>query len=425
MKYLVVILLVAAAFPTHAQQRPVLRYPALVRKFYDEKPPGLFWLGPDSNTRSLRAQLWAFIDSSRFFGLDSDRYHYPVIRGAGIDNATAVERLPAGVVDTLLTDALVSFCKDLHEGSGNYDQPGFDDYRVQSGEFNKLLMTELGTGAQLAAIVRSVEPRTAAYLACRRALQRELDSNDRVPEIKMLALSLDYYRWMAQFGFSKFIVVNIASANLSYYDGDSLRLKMKVVAGKPSTPTPRFAARCTEVVLYPYWNVPRRIAIKEFRPLFKANPSMVNELGMQIVDAHEKVLDPQLLAWPQFSGENFPYRLRQVTGCDNALGVIKFELTDPYGVYMHDTNLKSAFASSRRYYSHGCIRLEKPFLLAKTIVGDQLDTMFLTECRKDQQPRRIALRHAVPVLVVYMTAEADASGRITWYKDPYHLLANK
>ncbi len=148
-------------------------------------------------------------------------------------------------------------------------------------------------------------------------------------------------------------------------------------------------------------------------------------MGMQLLGSDGSIVDYHDLPWGTFTAANFPYRVRQVTGCGNALGVIKFGLTDPFDVYMHDTNLKEGFASPSRYYSHGCIRLEKPYLLATKLLDGALDTTVLTQCLKDQEPRQMILNEPVPVLVVYITAEPQEDEQLKWYKDIYHLLAKK
>ena len=114
--------------------------------------------------------------------------------------------------------------------------------------------------------------------------------------------------------------------------------------------------------------------------------------------------------------------VRQSTGCDNALGVIKFNLTSPFDVYMHDTNLKSAFQSSYRYYSHGCIRLEKPIELGNFLLHGRLDPLFLQSCLKDQKPVTVKPDKPVPVFVVYGMAGFDAMNNVIYYKDIYRLM---
>jgi murein L,D-transpeptidase YcbB/YkuD len=143
---------------------------------------------------------------------------------------------------------------------------------------------------------------------------------------------------------------------------------------------------------------------------------------MQIVDGSGKVVDHYKLNWTVFHSGYFPYTIRQSTGCDNALGVLKFHIVTPYGVYMHDTNNKTAFLSGLRFYSHGCIRLEEPLELGNKLLTQKLDTAYLQSCYKDQKPKPILLEKPVPVFSVYMQAVADTKGKIRYFKDIYRLM---
>jgi len=344
----------------------------------------------------LRGQSW--VDSAAFYGLDSVRY------------------LPG---DTL------SFLKALRSGEGIYELVNYDGVTIlYREEEDRMLMERLSgvrTSDQLRELAMQLVPRTAAYDTLRAGLVRALAAGDG-DKIRGLTQALNIYRWIHHHSFPRCIVVNIASATLCYYEQDTLRLHMKVVAGKASTRTPRFAAWCDQVILYPYWNIPRKIAVNEFLPMFKRLPTLVDAMNIQLLDNRGKVVDPATMDWSRWNKDNFPYSMRQSTGCDNALGVIKFNLTSPYDIYMHDTNLRSAFRSSSRYYSHGCIRLEKPFELGAALLGDKLDTSFLSLGLKDQQPQSLRLEKPVPVFVVYLTADVDADGKLTFYRDVYHLL---
>ena len=207
---------------------------------------------------------------------------------------------------------------------------------------------------------------------------------------------------------------------LHYYEQDSMILEMKVVTGKPSTPTPRFAAYCNQVILYPYWNVPQNIALNEILPLCKKGAGVLDFMNMQVIDAKGKIIDHKTLNWDAFSKKNFPYRFRQSTGCDNALGVIKLNLTSPYSVYLHDTNMKSAFASSNRYFSHGCIRIEKPVALVKYLLQGDFDEDLLAACVRGQKPVVKPVHDPVPVFVIYSTVDIQM-GKLNYYQDIYHL----
>ncbi len=143
---------------------------------------------------------------------------------------------------------------------------------------------------------------------------------------------------------------------------------------------------------------------------------------MQVIDGSGKVIDHHRLNWSSFHTGYFPYTIRQSTGCDNALGVIKFNINTPYGVYLHDTNNKTAFLSASRYFSHGCIRLEEPIDLGNRVLSNKLDTAFLQSCFREQRPIYKPLSAPVPVFVVYMPVMTDAKGKIIYYKDVYRLL---
>ena len=56
--------------------------------------------------------------------------------------------------------------------------------------------------------------------------------------------------------------------------------------------------------------------------------------------------------------------VRQKPGKDNSLGLMKFIFPNDNNVYLHSTPAQTLFSQSRRDFSHGCIRVEKPAELA-------------------------------------------------------------
>ena len=116
-----------------------------------------------------------------------------------------------------------------------------------------------------------------------------------------------------------------------------------------------------------------------------------------------------------------PYTFRQTTGCYNALGVVKFNLTSPYSVYLHDTNIKSVFAYNNRFLSHGCMRVEQPVALAHLLLPGQIDDKYLAACVRNQKPVIHKLAQQVPVFVLYMTADVGLDSQVHYYPDVYRL----
>ncbi len=244
----------------------------------------------------------------------------------------------------------------------------------------------------------------------------------RISEIKE---SLNYWRWTSRLQEKEFILVNTASARLQVISFDSLRdLSMKVIVGKEDTRTPSFTAYITQVITYPYWTVPLSIATKEMLPKIKKRLSYLDENNLQVINVKGEEADPSAIAWSRLSKNYFPYVIRQSTGCDNSLGVMKFDLNSPYSIYLHDTNVPELFKKKNRHLSHGCVRLEKPKELAHFILDKGPDTVQIPRidsCMKDQKPNEFWLKKRVPVILLYMTADVDEDGNLKFYKDVYDL----
>lgn len=367
----------------------------------------------DTSLDRQRLLLLNRMDSSRWYGLEKSAY--PV---------TMWRRQPGKVLESSFAEALFSFCRGLYEGEGISKRLGYDAFSASastaSREYLLRIIDAMQRGEDADSLLRLLEPGNERYALLKAALAQALARGDE-SKATQLAISLNFYRWMHHFGMPRYVVVNLAAARLIFVEEDSVRLEMNVVAGKPATPTPRFAAECGDIILYPYWNVPRSIAVNEMLPLIRKAPAAVNALNLQVIDQSGKVVDYRKLPWKQFTKNYFPYRLRQATGCDNALGVIKFNLNSPYSVYLHDTNFKGAFSLPSRYYSHGCIRVQKPVALARCLLQHDLDTALLSACVRNQTPETLKLQRPVPVFVVYLPADVD-SGRVLHHPDVYRLM---
>jgi murein L,D-transpeptidase YcbB/YkuD len=275
----------------------------------------------------------------------------------------------------------------------------------------------------------SLEPSNLDYVLIKKALLARQKKESRFSEgptlsdtLLNLQRSLQLYRWIFHFGLDQFVLVNIAAARLDLYENGSSVIDMRAIVGKPATPTPRFASFCKQLILYPYWYVPASIAIGEYLSKIKRNPGWLDQRNMQVVDARGRVVDHHRLNWREFHAGYFPYTIRQSTGCDNALGVLKFDIETPYGVYLHDTNHKSAFLQASRFLSHGCIRLEEPLLLGSRLLRAGLDTAYLQSCYADKKPVARALGQPVAVFCLYLPATIDAEGQLRLHRDVYKLF---
>lgn len=419
---------VGAGIPLQAQTNALkklsyqLLYPSLVSKFYALNQDKNFWFGkPYSN--KLQTGFLEILDSAKYLGLNTEEYHYKVLSQVSTMDYMNRDSSLINDYDKLFTDAAIAFLKDLYQGKritaeiiSDEVSPKFED---QDNDFLLNRLTKVSSELKLRNLVTSLQPVDKTYKVLIHELKNQFQDNPE--KIAQLASALNYLRWIYHFRFKKFIVVNIPSATLYYYEAGSIKLTMKVIAGKASTATPRMATYCNEVILYPYWNIPVSITRNELLPMIKKNPKTIENLNLQVIDAEGNIMDHQKLNWLSYTKHNFPYRLRQSTGCDNALGIIKFNLTCPYSIYIHDTNNKTLFASDHRFYSHGCIRIEKPVELANELLTSKIDTVFLRSGVKNQKPVSLPLDSLVPVFVVYMTTEKDKSGVVQYFQDVYSL----
>jgi murein L,D-transpeptidase YcbB/YkuD len=94
---------------------------------------------------------------------------------------------------------------------------------------------------------------------------------------------------------------------------------------------------------------------------------------------------------------------------------------NPHSVYLHDTPSKSLFQEARRSFSHGCVRVQKPFELAARVLDDPAVTeRTLLDETASGQSRRITLKRPVPVLILYWTASVDREGHVRFLEDIYN-----
>ncbi len=241
--------------------------------------------------------------------------------------------------------------------------------------------------------------------------------------MEQLKISINYYRWLNCLVQSQpVITVNLPAAYLKVYSNDRVILEMRMIVGKRSTPTPTLTSTVNEVILYPYWHVPYSIATKEILPILKRNPGYINAGNYQVLNRSGKIMDPYSINWKALGRTDFPYLIRQSTGCDNALGLLKLNFNNPFSVYLHDTNSKTLFKNNRRYYSHGCMRMHKPMELGHLLLKNNsvsIDTLEQKGCLRNQSPITVPADVRMPIVVWYNPAGIDSTGRVLFYEDVY------
>lgn len=246
--------------------------------------------------------------------------------------------------------------------------------------------------------------------------------------VRQIELTLERWRWTSSLTRPD-IVVNVPQFTLfalpRLNSSDTTVLEMPVIVGQ-STPhmrTPIFVAAIEYVVFQPFWDVPASITRRELLPLIRKDISYLTRHRMEIVrgfgdDAPALSPTPDVL--DQLArGE---VRLRQRPGPGNSLGSIKFMMPNPYNVYLHATPNVNLFERSQRAFSHGCIRVSQPALLAKYVLENATQewTMESIEAALcDSTTRRVNLKTPVPVLIFYGTAAVSKEIGDMFFDDIY------
>jgi murein L,D-transpeptidase YcbB/YkuD len=258
------------------------------------------------------------------------------------------------------------------------------------------------------------------------ATLRELNTplSERVQQIDD---ALERWRWMPPEFQQPPVVVNIPEFRLRAYSQDhQLALSMNVVVGKAApTQTPVFTDDIQFIVFRPYWNVPPGILRRSVIPGILKKPGYIARERFEVIDSSGQLVSAsnEDLAAGLRSGE---YSIRQKPGPANSLGLIKFMFPNSHSVYLHSTPSTELFARSRRDFSSGCIRVEKPaelaaFLLRNQPDGDQPWTVARAQSAMDsgKDNRQVNLKEKVPVLILYVTAVAEEDGTVHFFDDIY------
>ena len=222
--------------------------------------------------------------------------------------------------------------------------------------------------------------------------------------IAQIEANLERWRWLPQTLPPDRVEVNVAAATTTLVKGGEVVLEMKAAPGRKTDHTPMLQSSIDAITLNPPWNIPRSIAQKEILPKEHAHPGYMRREQIRVVATAD-------------GGR----RLQQRAGPKSALGQIKFEFENRFGVYLHDTPTKDTFDQTARAVSHGCVRLEKPKELAALLLQGEADWSpdTLTAAIDEHHTRRLALAEPIPVFLVYWTAVAGPDGRMIFYPDPY------
>jgi murein L,D-transpeptidase YcbB/YkuD len=276
-------------------------------------------------------------------------------------------------------------------------------------------------GLNAAEALTALAPATREYAALVEELARvsaEPESApDRARRIAALRVNLERWRWVPRTAPARRIEVVVPFFELRVRDVDAAGAPHAIIVGAPQTQTPTFVASIAAITLNPIWTPPMSIAMGELAPRFRRNPGVAAQEGFEVLNRAGAVVDPAHVDW---RARPFPYTLRQRPGPGNALGRLRFDMPNPYGIFLHDTPSRGLFARAERALSHGCIRVAEPIRLAVDALADPAwDEAALSASIETGETQIVTLAAPLPIFVLYMTAATGEDGAVRFAEDTY------
>ncbi len=293
----------------------------------------------------------------------------------------------------------------------------------------KAAQAQVEAGAPPSSVLNGLLPQSPDYAALRAALARtraepvgtrDAQGLSREKRLISLRASMERWRWSPRALPPRRVEVHIPQFLVVYFPGNGAPAQsFAAIVGRTKTQTPRFEAQIESITLNPVWRPPTSIVL-ELLPGFKRDPGKAAREGFEVQDANGNAVPTNAVNW----GERpFPYHVRQQPGPSNPLGSVRFNLPNPYAVYLHDTSDRSSFRKTDRAFSHGCVRMENPVRLGAALLGAPWDeAMLQTEIDRNES-KSLPLPAPVSIHFTYLTASVDPGGKVTYAKDLYGLDA--
>jgi murein L,D-transpeptidase YcbB/YkuD len=329
-------------------------------------------------------------------GLDPELFHSSQLQ--------QMASLPPLDRELLLSDAFLKYADALARGAMPVERRADDEVLAPEPIDIAAALDAAIESPNPAAAIEALAPTTPTYEALRQALQSyrsgaaagERATTNRLREIEV---NLERQRWLPRQLPPDRVWVNAADEKLVLYLADQPVFTTRVIVGQDEkrNQSPEFRVLIDGILFNPPWNIPEDIATDEILPKVSRDPDYLTR--------HNMVMQPNGL-------------LQQLPGPDAALGRLKFEMDNRFGVYLHDTPEKSLFSRDDRRISHGCIRVQNPRELAALLMQQPIDK--IDQEIATGETTRINLPASVPVFVVYQTAFVDIDGKLQFRPDVYN-----
>lgn len=231
---------------------------------------------------------------------------------------------------------------------------------------------------------------------------------------EQLRINLERMRWLAQDLEPDSVLVNVAAAQLTVYQGGAPVWQTRTQVGRAQRQTPLLKSQVTRLTLNPTWTIPPTIMREDKLPEIRRDPEFLARQNLRILDRDGLPLTAADIDW-EHPGD---LMLRQDPGPKNPLGKMAIRFPNPFSVYLHDTPSQALFSKGPRAFSSGCVRIEQVMHLRDLLVSPaeraRTDTLLASESTHE-----FRLAKPVPILLGYWTVQADNQGQAVYIPDIY------
>lgn len=240
--------------------------------------------------------------------------------------------------------------------------------------------------------------------------------------LSQLKLNHDRLRGLMSGVEERYVLVNIPAFQLEAVDKYEVQLRHRVIVGRTERQTPEVKATIKALNFFPYWRVPDSVATLDLIPRLRKEPQYLAEQGIRVYNGvNGPEIDSNTIDWN--SAQTASFKFKQDPGEKNALGLLRLDMTNEFGVYMHDTPMKNLFDQRSRPFSAGCVRVQNVFDLGDWVAHYELgweQPGHVKQVLAAGQPMELKLTRPVPVYFTYITAWAEpTNGLVEFRQDIY------
>lgn len=383
-----------------------------LRIFYAHAAQPL-WVSPEGSLDPAARSLLDLVQTANYDGIDPDRLNADELADAIRDaeehgSPSALEK-----AELLLSRTFAEYVAALQQPGNAGMVYEHEALRPRSAE-TYFILDQAAKAPSLLEYVSGMGWMHPLYGPLRRTLLNERESSAAARQLAIR--NLERIRQIPAQPRERHVLVDTASARLWMYEGNRPVDSMRVVVGKPETQTPSISGWIRHAIANPYWNVPADLVRKTIAPgVLSGGIPYLKARGYEVLSGwgeDAELVDPETIDWRAVQRGDRELRVRQRPGAANAMGEMKFEFPNPFGIYLHDTPDKDLLTKDARYFSSGCIRLEDAERLGRWLMGGSV-------ARTSGGPEhKMDLPRPVPIYITYLTAHVEGD-RLALGPDPY------